>query len=199
MGGSDRGAGRRNSARLGNSCQPAAGSPAGSTVRGKHSSRTPRGRAFATGTSVCLAAHRFEAPADDRRSVPRQARPAGNPEDVIEIQHLKLGLADANASIARLQSRLDEDAVKIQELTVENKRLAASEADLAPSLATANQTLDVLQKELKNRSDHATQIEIAYQKLRELTHRRFTGEAGATARRSGYRRCAKSNSAGKRF
>ena len=36
-----------------------------------------------------------------------------------------------------------------------------------PSLATANQTIDVLQKELKSRSDRSTQIEIAYQKLRD--------------------------------
>ncbi len=36
-----------------------------------------------------------------------------------------------------------------------------------PSLATANQTVDVLQKELKSNGDHATQIEIAYQKLRD--------------------------------
>jgi hypothetical protein len=108
-----------------------------------------------------------EAPADQGHSAPRQPKFGENPEDLIAIQRLKLNLADANASIARLQSRLDEADAKIQDLALDNKRLAASEADLMPSLATANQTVDVLQKELKSRSDHATQIEIAYQKLRD--------------------------------
>jgi hypothetical protein len=110
-----------------------------------------------------------QAPADQGRSAPRQPKPGENPEDLIAIQRLKLSLADANASMARLQSRLDEAEARIQELAVDNKRLAASEADLTPSLATANQTVDVLQKELKSLRDHSTQIEIAYQKLRDQT------------------------------
>ena len=108
-----------------------------------------------------------EPPADQRHGAARQPPPGSNPEDLITIQRFKLNLSDANSSIARLESRLDEAAAKIQELSVDNKRLSASEADLTPSLATANQTIDVLQKELKSRSDHATQIEIAYQKLRD--------------------------------
>ena len=110
-----------------------------------------------------------EPPAAQGRSVPRQTKPGENPEDLIAIQRLNLSLADANASIARLQSRLDEAEAKIQELAVDNKRLAASEADLTPNLATANQTVDVLQKELTGLRDHSTQIEIAYQKLRDQT------------------------------
>ena len=110
-----------------------------------------------------------EPPAAQDRSAPRPTKPGENPEDLISIQRLKLSLADANASIARLQSRLDEAEAKIQELAVDNKRLAASEADLTPNLATANQTVDVLQKELTGLRDHSTQIEIAYQKLRDQT------------------------------
>jgi small-conductance mechanosensitive channel len=110
-----------------------------------------------------------EPPAAQGRSAPRQPKPGENPEDLIAIQRLELSLADANASIARLQSRLDEAEAKIQDLAVDNKRLAASEADLTPSLATANQTVDVLQKELTGLRDHSTQIEIAYQKLRDQT------------------------------
>jgi hypothetical protein len=114
-----------------------------------------------------VAAPATEAPADQGRSAPRPPKPGANPEDLIAAQRFKLSLADANASIARLQSRLDEAEAKIQDLAIDNKRLAASEADLMPSLATANQTVDVLQKELKSNGDHATQIEIAYQKLRD--------------------------------
>ena len=110
-----------------------------------------------------------EPPAAQGRSAPRQPKPGENPEDLIAIQRLELSLVDANASIARLQSRLDEAEAKIQDLAVDNKRLAASEADLTPSLATANQTVDVLQKELTGLRDHSTQIEIAYQKLRDQT------------------------------
>ena len=110
-----------------------------------------------------------ETPADQGRSAPRPPKTVEYPEDLIAVQRLNLSLAEANASIARLQSRLDEAEAKIQDLAVDNKRLAASEADLMPSLATANQTVDVLQKELKGLRDHSTQIEIAYQKQRDQT------------------------------
>ena len=58
---------------------------------------------------------------------------------------------------------------------MDNKRLSASEADLTPNLAAANQAVDALQKELKSRSDRVTQIEIAYQKLRD--------QSGASAKK----------------
>jgi chromosome segregation ATPase len=103
----------------------------------------------------------------EERNAIRPARPASNPEDIIAIQRLKLSLADANASIARLQSHVADAEARIQNLTVDNKRLSGSEADLTQNLATANQAVDALQKELKSRNDHVTQIEIAYQKLRD--------------------------------
>ncbi len=90
-----------------------------------------------------------------------------NPEDVIGIQRLQLNLADANSHIARLQSRVDEAEAAIQNLTVDNKRLSASEADLTANLAAANLAVDALQKELKSKNDRVGQIEIAYQKLRD--------------------------------
>ena len=83
------------------------------------------------------------------------------------MQRLNLNLADANAFIARLESRADEAEGQIHNLSVENKRLAGSEADLKESLAAANQLVDTLQKELKSNRDHVTQVEIAYQKLRD--------------------------------
>jgi len=95
------------------------------------------------------------------------ARPAHNPEDVISIQRLKLSLSDANAAITRLQEHLDEAGAELQNLRVENQRLAGSEGDLKANLAAANQAVDALQRELKSSRDRVTQVEIAYQKLRD--------------------------------
>lgn len=95
------------------------------------------------------------------------ARPAHNPEDIISIQRLKLSLSDTNAAISRLQDRLDGADAELQNLRVENKRLAGSEADLKSNLAAANQAVDAMQRELKSSRDRVTQVEIAYQKLRD--------------------------------
>ena len=106
-------------------------------------------------------------PAGETRNAPRAAKAAANPEDAIAIQRLKIALGEANASIARLESRADEAEAQLENLRVDNKRLAASEADLKENLSAANQTVDALQKELKSSRDHVTQVEIAYQKLRD--------------------------------
>ena len=107
------------------------------------------------------------APAPEAQTGPRTLKPAINPEDAIALQRLKLSLADANQSIARLESRADEAEAQIQNLRLDNKRLAGSEADLQQNLAAANQAVDTLQKELKSSRDRVTQVEIAYQKLRD--------------------------------
>jgi len=107
------------------------------------------------------------APAAEGPNAPRTPKPGINPEDVIAIERLKLSLADANQSIARLESRADETEAQIENLRLDNKRLAGSEADLKENLAAANQAVDALQKELKSSRDRVTQVEIAYQKLRD--------------------------------
>src|SRR5450755_174930 len=106
-------------------------------------------------------------PAGESQNAPRTGKTAINPEDSNAIQRLKLSLAEANASIARLESRADEAQAPLQNLRLENQRLAASEADLNQNLASANQTVDTLQKELKTNRERVTQVEIAYQKLRD--------------------------------
>jgi len=106
------------------------------------------------------------APATEAPHGPRPLKPAINPEDAIAIQRLKLSLADANASIARLESRADEAEAQLQNLRLDNQRLAGSEADLKENLAAANQAVDALQKELKSSRDRVSQVEIDYQKLR---------------------------------
>lgn len=101
------------------------------------------------------------------QNTPRAGKPASNPEDAITLQKLKLSLSEANASVARLESRADDADAQIRNLNLENKRLAGSEADLKENLASANQTVDALQKELKSSRDRVTQVEIAYQKMRD--------------------------------
>jgi len=106
-------------------------------------------------------------PAVEVRNGPRASKPGVDPEGAISIQRLKLNLAEANNSIARLESRADDAEAQIRNLTIENKRLAGSEADLQQNLSTANQTVDALQRELKSSRDRVTQVEIVYQKLRD--------------------------------
>jgi chromosome segregation ATPase len=105
------------------------------------------------------------------------AKPVANPEDAIAIQKLKLSLADANASVARLETRAEQAEAQVQDLGLDNKRLSASEADLKENLSAANQAVDALQRELKSNRERVTQVEIAYQKLRD--------QGGADARKLG--------------
>lgn len=107
------------------------------------------------------------APAMEGSNAPRASKSATNPEDAITLQRMRLSLAEANASIARLESRADDAEAQIRNLSLENKRLAGSETDLKENLASANQTVDALQKELKSSRDRVTQVEIVYQKLRD--------------------------------
>jgi DNA repair exonuclease SbcCD ATPase subunit len=106
-------------------------------------------------------------PAAASPGAPGTSKPAANPEDAIAIQLLKISLADANASVARLQLRADEAEAQVRDLTVDNKRLAASEADLKEDLSAVNNTVNALEKELKSNRDRVSQVEIAYQRLRD--------------------------------
>ena len=106
-------------------------------------------------------------PAAESPGALRAAKPAAHPEDAIAIQRLKRSLADAIASVARLELRADEAEAQLQDLTVDNKRLTASEADLKENLSAANNAVNALEKELKSSRDRVTQVELAYQKLRD--------------------------------
>jgi len=106
-------------------------------------------------------------PAAESPAAPRAAKPAANPEEAIAIQRLKLSLADANASVSRLELRADEAEAQVQDLTVDNKRLAASEADLKENLSAANNAVNALEKELRSSRERVSQVEIAYQRLRD--------------------------------
>ena len=106
-------------------------------------------------------------PATETHNTPRPAKSLGTAEDAAFIGRLRQKLTDANSTIAQLQSRAADYEAELQTLHVDNQRLAASEADLKASLATANGAVDALQKELKSKSDRTTQVEIAYQRLRD--------------------------------
>jgi chromosome segregation ATPase len=117
--------------------------------------------------AAAAAAPKPEPAPDSAPAETHAAKPAFNAEEVIALNRLKQNLADANAAVSRLQARADEDEAKLQNLTVDNKRLSASETDLKESLSAANQTVDALQRELKSKADRVTQVEVAYQKLRD--------------------------------
>jgi chromosome segregation ATPase len=116
-----------------------------------------------------------QSPVAEGPNAPRASKAQANPEDAISLQRLKLSLADANASVAHLQSRMEQAEAQVQNLSLENKRLTASEADLKENLSSANQAVDALQGELKSSRDRVTQVEIVYQKLRD--------QSGADGRR----------------
>jgi len=97
----------------------------------------------------------------------RAVTPAHDPEDIIEIQQLKLSLENAKAAAARLETRAEQAEAQAQNLQTDNQRLTGSEGNLKDSLAAANQAVDALQKELKSNHDRVTQVELAYQRLRD--------------------------------
>ena len=83
------------------------------------------------------------------------------------MQRLKLSLADANASIARLESGADEARSARFRIWAGKQAAAGVGSGLEREPGVRQQTVDALQKELKSSRDGVTQVEIAYQKLRD--------------------------------
>jgi chromosome segregation ATPase len=83
------------------------------------------------------------------------------------IQNLQDKLAQANASINQLESRILDQQGQVHQLNDDKQRLAASESDLRDTLESANRLVNALQKELKTKNDRIVQIEISNQKLRD--------------------------------
>jgi len=84
-----------------------------------------------------------------------------------QVERLKASLAEANSGLAQLEARIQDFQVQVQKLTVDNQRLAASEADLNDNLSSANRLIDAQQRELKSKGDRVIQLEVANQKLRD--------------------------------
>ncbi len=76
-------------------------------------------------------------------------------------------LASANSAIAGLQDRIRELETAMERSAEENKRLAASEADLKERIASSNRLLTAIKDELKGKDQRFEQLESANLKLRE--------------------------------
>jgi chromosome segregation ATPase len=88
-------------------------------------------------------------------------------DQVRTIQQLQDKLAQANASISQLETRVLDLQAQAHQLTEDRKRLAAVESELRESLASANRVVDAVQQELKTKNDRIVQIEVGAQKLRQ--------------------------------
>jgi chromosome segregation ATPase len=101
---------------------------------------------------------------DDRKVRDTQGLRA---QDFHTIERLKAELAQATSSISQLENRILDLGSQVQTVSVENKRLAASEADLNENLAGANRIVEAMQRELKSKTDRLVQLEVFNKKLRE--------------------------------
>jgi hypothetical protein len=108
--------------------------------------------------------HEQERPRQERSP---QEEVRSNPQDLETIRQLREKLAAAVADIGRLDSRVLESQAQLGREMSENKRLAASEADLQESLSSANRVIEAVQKELKSKTDRLIQMDIDNTRLRE--------------------------------
>jgi chromosome segregation ATPase len=121
-----------------------------------------------------------EPPAKDRSS--RCVTAPERSQDDATTQRLTQSLADANASVARMESRGDQAEAEVQSLRSENKRLESSESDLKKSLAAVNQAMDALQDELKSSKDRLAQLETASQQA-EISYRKLRDQSRSDAQK----------------
>jgi chromosome segregation ATPase len=100
-----------------------------------------------------------------RRSTRENAETRG--ED--ETQPLRDSLAEANATVARLESRIAELESQLEKVNAESKQSAAAVVGLNQNLAEATRTVDSLQKDTKNQSRRLAELEASNKRLREET------------------------------
>ncbi len=104
------------------------------------------------------------------RAAPAHERSAP-PIDAVEQAKLLFQFRDklssANAAIAGLQDRIRDLEISIQRSAEENKRLAASEADLKERIAASDRVLSALKEELSGKERRLEQLETANKDLRE--------------------------------
>ncbi len=104
-------------------------------------------------------------------------RTADEPRGEDETQPLRESLAEANATVARLEARVAELEAQLEKVTADSKQSAANEETLTQNLAEATRTVESLQKETRNQSRKLAEMETANQRLREQT----TQNAGAAS------------------
>jgi chromosome segregation ATPase len=76
-------------------------------------------------------------------------------------------LTAANKSVENLQGRIQELEYTIEKTTEENKRLAASEAELKEKVGAANRVLDALQAEMRGKEERLAELESGNRRLRD--------------------------------
>ncbi len=74
-------------------------------------------------------------------------------------------LAAANRSVEALQVRVQELQFSLEKTTEENKRLAASEADLKEKVAVTSRVLEAVQTELKGKTMRLAELDAANRRL----------------------------------
>lgn len=99
------------------------------------------------------------------------SEPATLPSQAVEQAELLFQFRDklssANAAIAGLQDRIHELETAIGRGAEENKRLAASEADLKEQIASSTRVLSAIKDELQGKEQRLAQLEAANKAIRE--------------------------------
>lgn len=80
---------------------------------------------------------------------------------------LREKLAAANTTIQTLQERVQQLEAQVENVTEENKRLAASEADLKEKIGSTGRVLEAVQTELKGKDDRLAQLKTLNDRLRQ--------------------------------
>jgi chromosome segregation ATPase len=97
----------------------------------------------------------------------RSAPPIDAVEQAKLLFQFRDKLSSANSAIAGLQDRIHDLELTIQSSAEENKRLAASEADLKERIAASDRVLSAVKEELKGRDRRLEQLEASNKDLRE--------------------------------
>src|SRR5579872_6309999 len=106
------------------------------------------------------------APAAPKASAPHSVAPdtgTASPEALSAAEHraerLRDSLAEANAEITRLQSRVSDLQAQVESATADNRGLTSAAEASKKGLADAEQTLETLREELKANSARIAQLE----------------------------------------
>ena len=84
-----------------------------------------------------------------------------------EAQRLRDSLAQSNAEIARLESRISSLQPQVESAAAENRRLSAAAEEGNKNLAEANQTIETIRRELEAGASRVSQLQAANARLRE--------------------------------
>jgi chromosome segregation ATPase len=97
----------------------------------------------------------------------RQVSPIDPVEQAKLLFQFRDKLSSANAAIAGLQDRIRDLETSVERSAEENKRLAASEANLKERIASSTRLLSAVKDEIKGKEQRLAQLENANRVLRE--------------------------------